>query len=148
MKTKILSLLVAAMIIFNVSYANTDNNVNETVLTSFSQQFEKASDVNWTKAGGYYKATFEWNGQYLTAFYNDNGESIATCRNIVQKELPLNLQTSLADDYNNYWVSELFEYTTKDSNKYYITIESADKKIVLESADNSYWLVYKKSNKE
>ena len=149
MKTKILALLVAAMIIVNVSYAkSTDNNVNETVLTSFSEQFEKASDVEWLKMDGYYKATFTWNDQYLTAFYDDNGESISVARNVVLKDMPILLQTNLADEYKGYWVSDLFEYTTKDSNRYYVTIESADKKIILESVDSSYWEVFKKSNKE
>src|ERR1700712_1323411 len=124
MKTKILALLVAAMIIVNVSYAkSTDNNVNETVLTSFSHQFEKATDVEWVKLSGYYKATFNWNDQYLTAFYNETGESIAIARNIVQKDLPVLLQTTLADQYKDFWVSDLFEYTTSDDNKYYVTVE-------------------------
>ncbi len=149
MKTKILSLLITAMIIFNVSFANdTDDKVNKTILSSFSNQFEKAADVQWTKAAGYYKATFNWNGQYLTAFYDDNGESIAVSRNVLPKELPLILQTNLADDYNSFWITELFEYSTKDNNKYYITIENADKKIILESVNNSYWEVFKKSSKE
>lgn len=149
MKAKILSLLVAAMIIFNVSYANnTEGNVNETVLNSFLHQFVKAADVQWIKTPEYYKATFNWNGQFLTAFYDEKGASIAVSRNLLPNELPLLLQTNLADQYNGYWVSELFEYDTKDNNKYYITIENADKKIILESRDNSYWEVFKKSNKE
>ena len=148
MKTKILSLLVAAMIIFNVSYANNaDNVVNETVLASFSKQFENASDVQWTKTAGFAKASFTWNDQYLTAFYDDNGISIGVARNIARKELPLILQTTLANEYNMYWVSDLFEYTTEDNNKYYLTIESADKKIMLQSINNSYWEIFKKSTK-
>ncbi len=149
MKTKILSLLVAAMIIFNVSYANdTDNKVNETILNSFSTQFEKATDVEWSKTATYYKATFNWNGQYLTAFYDGNGASIAVSRNLLPKELPLVLQTSLAENYNGFWVSELFEYTTEGNSRYYITIENADKKITLQSVDNNYWEVFKKMNKD
>jgi hypothetical protein len=148
MKTKILSLVIVAMIMFNCSFANdADNKVNETVLTSFSHQFEKTSDVSWTKTEGYYKANFVWNGQYLSAFYGVNGEAIAVSRNILPADLPIVLQTELAEDYSNYWVSDLFEYNTTDSNKYYLTVENGDKKIVLESSDNNYWMVFKKSTK-
>lgn len=148
MKTKILSLLVAATIIFNVSYANnTDIIVNENILASFSKQFENASDVQWTKTAVYAKASFTWNDQYLTAFYDEGGISIAIARNITRKDLPVILQTTLANEYSAYWISDLFEYTTKDNNKYYLTIESADKKIMLESVNNNYWEVFKKTIK-
>ncbi len=148
MKTKILSLLVAEMIIFNVSYANDTDKVNETILNSFSSQFEKATDVEWSKAATYYKASFNWNGQYLTAFYDDKGAPIAVSRNLLVKDLPLVLQTNLTENYNGFWISELFEYNSKDNNKYYVTIENADKKIILQSMDNNYWEVFKKSSKE
>ena len=149
MKTKFLAIVLAAMILFNSSFANDIvNDVNSTVLTSFSLQFEKASDVNWTKTESYFKASFTWNGQNLSAFYDANGESIAVSRNILTTDLPLILQTNLAGNYSGYWVSDLFEYSTKDNSKYYITIENADKKIVLESIDNNYWSTFKKSTKE
>ncbi|MEO5999149.1 MAG: hypothetical protein ABIN89_20415 [Chitinophagaceae bacterium] len=149
MKKKFLALIVAAMILFNSSFANgKDNEVNSTVLTSFSQQFEKATDVNWTKTEIYFKVTFTWNGQNLSAFYDANGESIAVSRNILPTDLPLILQTNLADTYSGYWVSDLFENSIKDNSKYYITIENADKKIILESMDRNYWSMFKKSTKE
>ena len=148
MKTKILTLMVATMIMFNCSFANsTDNNINESVLNAFSHQFEKATDVSWTKTSDYYKATFTWNGQVITAFYGAAGESLAVSRNILPSELPIVLQTDLSEDYSGYWIADLFEYTTTESNKYYITMENADKKIILESMDSSYWEVFKKSVK-
>ena len=148
MKSKILSLVIAAMIMFNYSFANkTDGNIDETVLNAFTHQFEKASDVSWTKTADYYKATFAWNGKIIAAFYGADGQSIAVSRNIVPSELPIVLQTSLTEEYSSFWISELFEYTTSENNKYYITIENADKKIILASMDSSYWEVFRKSGK-
>jgi hypothetical protein len=148
MKTKILSLLVAAMIIVNVSFANDTDNFTATVQTAFTQQFQEASNINWIKTPDYYKVTFDWNGQSLTAFYDENGKSVSVSRNIQTSELPLFLQTNLSKEYKGFWISDLFEYTTVDNNKYYVTLENANKKIILESMDNNYWSVFKKSTKE
>ena len=145
MKPKIVSLVVAIMIMFNTSFAN--DVVNETVLSTFSHQFEKASEVNWTKTAGYYKATFTWNGQFISAFYEENGTPVSVSRNILTKDLPLFLQTNLTENYADFWISDLFEYTTPDNIKYYITVESGDKKMILESNDNNYWTVFKRSSK-
>lgn len=145
MKTKIFSLVLVIIIMFNTSFAN--YTVNETVLNTFSQQFVNASEVNWSKTAGYYKASFTWNGQFITAFYEENGTPVSVSRNILKIDLPLFLQTNLLENYADFWIIDLFEYTTPDNTKFYLTVENGDKRIILESNDNNYWTVFKKSSK-
>ena len=41
----------------------------------------------------------------------------------------------------NYWITDLFEITDNDQTSWYVTIESADQKIVLKS-NGGKWRVY------
>ena len=40
----------------------------------FSQEFAGAKDVKWTANETFYKASFVFNGQYVYAFYQLDGE--------------------------------------------------------------------------
>ena len=122
-------------------------NVNSNVLTSFNKEFAGAKDVQWTTASNYYKASFVFNDQFVSAFYQLDGELIATSRNISSLELPINLQTSLKKKYSQYWISDLFEISNNEGTSYYITLDNADSKLVLKSSGNGKWDVFKKATK-
>jgi hypothetical protein len=68
-------------------------------------------------------------------------------RYISSFQLPLNLQSSLRKSYSNYWISDLFELANHDGTGYYVTLETADVKIILKSTDGSNWSVYEKTQK-
>ena len=122
-------------------------NVNSNVLTSFNKEFAGAKDVQWTTTSNYYKASFVFNDQFVSAFYQLDGELIATSRNISSLELPINLQTSLKKKYSQYWISDLFEISNNEGTSYYITLDNADSKLVLKSSGNGKWDVFKKATK-
>lgn len=115
-------------------------------MNSFNSAFRNASDVQWKDCGGYYKADFSLNGQYVTAFYDQNASLMAVTRNISPVQLPVTLQTSLKKDYENYWVSDLFEVSNENGTSYYITVENGETKTILKSFGNT-WLTYKKQQK-
>ena len=123
-----------------------DENVSSNVLSSFNKEFAGAKDVQWTTTNRYYKASFVFNDQFVSAFYQLDGELIATSRNISSLELPINLQTSLKKNYNSYWISDLFEISNNEGTSYYITLDKADSKVVLKSSGNK-WDVFKKATK-
>ncbi|HLZ89425.1 MAG TPA: hypothetical protein VKQ52_19355, partial [Puia sp.] len=62
-------------------------------------------------------------------------------------QLPINLLTSLKKEYGDYWISDLFEIASDDQTNYYVTLETADKKIVLKSQGTEFWNEYKKEKK-
>lgn len=143
MKKLILTIAIAVASL--VSFA-ADAEVNLVVLKSFQQEFNGAKDVQWTSAGGNYKASFVFNNQYVFAFFTATGELMGVTRNITSLELPVRLQSSLKKDYSRYWISNLFEISNADGTHYYITLESADSKVILNS-DNADWKLYKKASK-
>ena|SRR5687767_6690966 len=123
-----------------------DETVNQKVLDAFKIEFATASEVEWTIATDYYKAAFNYNGKYVYAYYNTDGELMGMTRHLSPHDLPLALQSNLKKNYEGFWISELFEAVKIDVTNYYVTLENADTKIILRSSDNS-WSVYSKTKK-
>jgi hypothetical protein len=144
------SLLIAVTLFFTVlttSSLAADKTVNPVVLKSFNNTFTSAKDVAWTITESFFKAQFQLNGQYITAFYLSDGSMVGLSRNITVAQLPITLQADLKKSYNDYWVSDLFEVTTEGSTEYYITIESGSEKSILKSTSNLGWTAYQKTKK-
>lgn len=116
------------------------------VVTAFQASFSKATEVSWTTAQDFYKASFALNGQYVSAFYNAAGDLIALTRNISSTQLPVTLQAGLKQSYDSYWISDLFEVASEEGTTYYVTMENADTRLVLKSGTAS-WSTYQKQSK-
>ncbi len=139
-------ILALAILVSSVSAFASEVNVNEKVKNAFKTEFTNASEVAWSQGDNYYKATFNYNGTYLFAFYNEEGELLALSRYISPTTLPFILQKELKKNYKGYWVSDLFEASKNSGTSYYITLENADTRIVLKSTGNS-WDMYSKHKK-
>ncbi|MBO9562097.1 MAG: 2TM domain-containing protein [Niastella sp.] len=146
-KSALLSILLVVAGIGN-SFATEPENVNEQVISSFKKDFSTAQDVSWEKTQEISKATFTLNGQVMFAWYAENGKQVAVIRNILSSQLPINLLTSLKNNYAGYWISDLFEMVADNTTTYYITIEDSAHKIVLKSEDYTTWQTFKKEDKE
>ena len=121
--------------------------MNPAALESFNSSFKNATEVNWTITATYAKADFAMNGQYVAAYYDITGKLIALTRNISSLQLPITLQASLKNSYENYWISDLFEVANDEGTYYYVTLENSDTKVVLKGSANSEWSTYQKSRK-
>jgi len=143
MKKMIITLAVALVTLSSFAGSGT---VNQKVLDAFHSAFTTASEVEWTSGADYYKATFNYNGKYVCAFYNEDGDLLGLTRYISPVDLPFVLQNSLKKNYEGFWVSDLFEASKNDGTTYYITLENADTKIVLKSS-GADWNSYHKIKK-
>jgi hypothetical protein len=142
-------LIALTMMASVVSKADTPvkDIVTPAVLQSFQTSFSNAREVSWTAVGSdMYKASFTFNGQYITAFYNTEGSLVALTRNISSNQLPIKLQAALQTSESG-WISDLFEISNDEGTTYYVTVENADHKVVLKSTDNTSWSVYQKTEK-
>ena len=124
-----------------------DVNVNARVLQSFNEEFSSATEVSWTVGENYVKAEFVFNTQHITAFYTPDGDLLGLARYISSVSLPVALQNTLKRDFSGYWISDLFEVTRNSGTSYYVTIENADVKMVLQAQPNEDWSLYKRSRK-
>ncbi len=123
-----------------------DKNVNQKVLDAFKSEFASATEVHWSAGNDYYKASFNYNGKYVYAYFDEQGKILGIARNLSPADLPFALQNNLKKIYEGFWVSELFETVKGEGTSYYITVENADTKIVLKSTDNN-WNIYSKTKK-
>ena len=147
MKKIILSISTVLMMGISAFAGNGTDEVNQLAVNAFHKEFVSAKNVVWEQKQDFVKATFTMNDQVLFAYYNSNGDLQAVVRNIISSQLPISLLTDLKKEYNGCWISELFEIASDNQTTYYVTLENADKKIVLRSNSTENWSVYAKTKK-
>lgn len=118
-----------------------------TVLKSFKTTFASATEVDWSRSEELYKAVFLLNGQYITAYFNEDGTMAVLARHISATSLPMMLQTTLKNDYNGQWITDVLEVTSDGGLQYYATLENADATLVLK-ASSTTWSTYQKGRKD
>jgi hypothetical protein len=132
---------------FTKSFASDGPTVEPTVLKSFKTTFANATEVDWSTTQDLYKAVFSLNGQYVTAYFKEDGTMQALVRHINTTNLPIILQTALKNNYKGQWVSDVLEVTSDGSLHYYVTLENADTKTILKSSVTT-WSNYQKQHKD
>ena len=136
--------LVATM---GVCSAYPSERVSQKVMASFKTEFTNAKDVEWDTGSNYFRATFTMNDQRVFAFYNVEGELLSVARYISSIQLPINLFSDLKNNYSKYWISDLFEVSNSEGLHYYVTLETADSKLVMHSVNGGSWSTYRKNKK-
>ena len=136
--------LVATM---GVCSAYPSERVSQKVLTSFKTEFTNAQNVEWETGNNYFRASFTMNEQRIFAYYNVNGELLSIARYISSIQLPVNLFTDIKNKYSKYWISDLFEVSNNEGLHYYVTLETADSKLVMRSSNGGSWSTYSKNKK-
>lgn len=124
-----------------------EEEVNAKVLGAFKKEFSAAKEITWTVASNYYMASFVYNDQHVSAYYNNEGELMGLTRYISPADLPLSLQSDLKKNHGEYWISDLFEVSKESGTAYYITLENADSSVVLKATNGKSWDHYKKVKK-
>jgi hypothetical protein len=130
------------------SYSKNKEKERQLVMKSFHAQFKSAENINWSNAGdGMYRAVFTIDNTRLTAYYDNNGQLWGTVHNINSAQLPQSLQRSLRLHYGGYWIVDLFEVGHNEEPGYCITIENAERKIVLRAVNGSDWSIFRRTKK-
>lgn len=144
---RLLFTLAAAFLLIGMSSFRNNDGVAPAALESFQSSFKSATEVSWSVSNTHYKASFNLNGQYATAYYGLDGKLMGLTRNISSMQLPIALQASLKNDYDGYWITNLFEMANEEGISYYITLENADSQLVLKASGNDDWSQFKKQRK-
>ena len=139
----VFGLLLAAA----VSNAYPSEKVSPKVLAAFKSEFTSAKEVVWETGNNYFRAAFSMNEQRVFAYYSIEGELLSIARYISSFQLPVNLFSDLKNDYKKYWISDLFEVSNSEGLHYYITLETADTKLILRSSNGGDWSTYTKNKK-
>lgn len=146
MKRLLVTLTIALSFVSLSSFASGEEEISPRAIRSFNSSFKNATEVKWTVTDNYFKADFALNGQYVSAYYDNEGNMKALTRNISSVQLPIALQAELKKNYDSYWISDVFEVANEEGTAYYITLETADTQLTLKSSGDS-WENFKKQRK-
>lgn len=144
---KIITIL-ALVLTVSTSFAFTGpESVSSQALNTFNSEYIGATDATWTISKDFYQVAFTLDGQRMFAFYNKSGDFMAATQYISSVQLPNGLKKSLKNLMGNRWITDLFEVRHDDESSWYVTLESADQKIVLKS-NGGKWRVYQNMEKK
>jgi hypothetical protein len=144
-KTAIMMALFLTVCV-SYSFAKPVDSINGEISIAFKKNFRNAQIMKTEARKGFTKLTFKLNEVVMFAFYSDNGQLLAVTRNIVSSQLPMSLMMSLKNEYDGYWITELFEFTGDSENCYYASLENEDVKITLRSNGDT-WELYTSAKK-
>ena len=111
---------------------------------NFSQKFPEIKDATWSNVDSYYKASFVTNGVKKSAFFDTQGEFIATTQYVNADKLPAESLTRLKKLYKDYAIGEVLHFDVESSTDpsssgsyYFVSLRKADSQIVVKvSAQN------------
>jgi hypothetical protein len=148
MNKKLAGLIILIAVMTTSTFANNiEKNSTRKAVVTLSTLYKDVKDVTWENRGDFIKASFNMDEHQLFAFFTPEGELIGVCKNLSSSELPVFLQAELSKYRANGWITDLFELTKDEETSYFVTIESADQKVILKSADFASWLHYSKIKK-
>lgn len=136
MKRLLICLMAAVMLSANTVFAGgiEPTSISSSVQAAFNESFAGATDVKWyTDDNKTYTARFTMLSNKVTAFFDSNGELLATSRYLQKDQLPLPLAAKLEKKYPGQEVYCIVEYTSATNPTHY----------VITFQDENYWTVVK-----
>jgi hypothetical protein len=125
-----------------------EGGIDSRVEKAFKSKFSSATDVTWRKSETNYQVTFTSHQAVLNATFSGRGKLLEVKTNISPLGLPLLLQKSLKTYCDGRWVIDLVEISKGDVKAYFVTLESPDNKIMMESVAGSNWEMISVLNKD
>ena len=87
-----------------------DAEVSYFAENNFLNKYYAAENVKWTVTSNFQKAVFTLDGKTMSAFFDRNGEYIATTQYVAAKTIPAVGQKRLVKLYGDYKVNEVVRY--------------------------------------
>lgn len=112
---KILLLACLVTVLSTGSFAAEKNERKDAEVSYFAEnnflnKYNAAKDVKWTVTSNFQKAVFTLDGKTMSAFFDRNGEYIATTQYVAAKKIPAVGQKRLVKLYGDYNVNEVVRY--------------------------------------
>ena len=112
---------------------------------NFHRQFPQATGVNYRVTSQFTEVNFIWNGLQLQAFYDQEGNPLATARSIDKNNLPVNVQLTLQKNYPGGVITAAIEFTdATEGLSYYVTVASPKTDWLLQVSTSGDISVFKK----
>jgi hypothetical protein len=114
----------------------------------FNERFPKATEVSCKVTGQFTKVSFTWQGLRLEAYYDMEGNPVATAREIAIENLPVAIQIGLRENYPDFTPTTAIEYTSETEGvTYFVNVESPQISYLLHVSTDGTTSVFKKMKK-
>lgn len=145
MKKIIAVLAVIFSLATGTTYADANLPAGKAVVQSFNREFKDASNVSWVKISyEIYRASFDYKGKNVRAFFSEAGNLIAVGSVIVADQLPLVVTKAIDSKYEGYEKTEPTEFTMDGETKYLVTVSNKKNTAVLEISGSGDITVFRK----
>ena len=150
MKKNFLIALLVAVVFSGSSFANTGKSVNALVKQSFQKEFAGAQSVNWEVISDkdIFHASFIYNNERLNAYFDQEGNLLATGRYVKQENLPMLVNKSIDIRYKKFDVLESIEFVTGSETSYIIRLENEKLSLYVQAHSDGSTTLLKKEKKK
>jgi len=123
-------------------------NVGTQIQSSFEKEFTGASSVKWERIQDHiYQVGFSYNNERLNAFYDEDGQLVATGRFINENALPSSVKKNLAHKYASYELQQVIEVSQNNETSYLLVIADEQSKLTVQAYNNGNLIVFKKEKR-
>ena len=138
MKKSLTGLVICLLLSASALHAADKDPVSEKVRQAFTKEFDKATNITWMyqKDKNLYHARFQYNGEIVEAFYDEEGSLLSTARFIKENQLPILVMKELANGYANYTVREIVEFTNESQTSYIISVYNTKETLMVKYYTN------------
>jgi hypothetical protein len=138
MKKRLTGILFFLLLGAGATQAMDKDPVPDKVKQSLQKDFEKPLHIDWMhlKDKNLYHARFQYNGETVEAFYNEEGNLISTARFIKENQLPIIIMKEMAENYPNYSVREIVEFTNEVQTSYIVSAFNSKEMVVVKYYTN------------
>jgi hypothetical protein len=136
-----------AVTVAGSAFATEVNKVSSAVMSSFKNEFKQASDISWKTGEGFAKATFTLNNQQMEAFYNYNGQLIASDQYITFDQLAAEAQKSFSKKFGGYEVKQVIHFEGTEEEAYYVSAENEVETVVVKIDTRHELSIFKRTKK-
>jgi len=149
MKKNFLIALLVAVVFSGSAFANTGKSVNAMVKQSFQKEFAGAQSVNWEVISNkdIFHASFIYNNERLNAYFDSEGNLLATGRYVKQENLPMLVTKGLGIRYKQYNVLEAIEFVNGYETSYIIKLENEKLSLYVQAYNDGSSTILKKEKK-
>jgi hypothetical protein len=93
---------------------------NANINSSFSRDYNGASNANWQRTGDNYSVDYMYNGSQYNSTYSNNGTRLGTSTTADPNKMPAAVTRSLQNgEYSKWKTGNTYQLTTPDNKTYY-----------------------------
>ena len=138
-------IILAAILVVSLAATSFAAPLSFKLNSVFKKAYPAAVNVSWKTNESFTTISFTVNKQHMQAFYNNDGQLLATSRPVELSNLPMAAIQRIHERYNGYTATEAIEFNhAEEGASYYISLQKEGKKVVLNVSSQGDLSVFKK----